>query len=118
MMATIGLAAKAKHRRFYLCHYLRANTIARLVAFVVAMAVDSVESAWSTSTALRVAVCVVQAWAAPAGKAADAVIVGTHTMVVGASWWVAAIAAGTVVTASVADDRCARRARERLAKAA
>ena len=118
MLATIGLAAKTKHRRFYLCHYLRANTIARLVAFVVAMAVDSVESAWSTSTAFRVAVCVVQAWAAPAGKAADAVIVGTHTMVVGASWWVAAIAAGTVVTASVADDRCARRARERLAKAA
>ena len=52
------------------------------------------------------------------GGVCRAGIVGTHTMVVGASWWVAAIAAGTVVTASVADDRCARRARERLAKAA
>ena len=76
------------------------------------------ESAWSTSTALRVAACVAQAWAAPAGTAADAVIVGAHAMVVGASWWVAAIAAGTAVTASAAKDRRARRARERLAKAA
>ena len=52
MMATIGLAAKTAIDVSTFAITFRANTIARLVAFVVAMAVDSVESAWSTSTAL------------------------------------------------------------------
>ena len=117
-MATAVVAAKTQHRRLYLCHHLRANAVARLAAFVVAVAVASVESSWSTASASRVAACVAQAWAAPAGTAADAVIVGAHAMVVGAPWWVATIAVGTVAAASVVDDRRARGARERLAKAA
>ena len=117
LTATAGLAAETKHRRLYLCHHLRANAIARLAAFVVVVAAASVEPAGWTSAALRVVGCVAQAWAAPAGKAADAVIVGAHAAAVGAPRWIAAIAAGTVVAASVADERRARRARERLSKA-
>ena len=118
LMTKAAAVAKTTRRRLYLCHHLRANAVARLAAFVVAVAVASAESAWSTAVAWRVAGCVAQAWAAPAGKAADAAIVGAHAIVVGVPWWGAAIAAGTSVAASVADDRRARRASERLAKAA
>ena len=118
LMAKAAAVATTTRRRLYLCHHLRANAVARLAAFVVAVAVASAESAGSMAVAWRVAGCVAQAWAAPAGKAADAAIVGAHAMVVGAPWWGAAIAAGTSVAASVADERRARRARERLVKAA
>ena len=77
MMATIGLAAKTA-RRFYLCHYLRANTIARLVVSWLRWRwipwsprgdVDGVASGGVCRAGMGSA----------GGEGGDAVIVGTHT---------------------------------------